>query len=129
MLDEAPIWPAWADRLPKWPLAADVFADGVHRRSRHQALQYAGNGPHFRHRAFMRRTAATAMVIWATACERRAARLPVFLHQSPDGETGFEFDAFHGSVPQIDACRRTDGGDPVMAKAFHWRVASRDRFF
>jgi hypothetical protein len=41
MLADAPIWSAWTDHLPNRPLATDVFADGVHRRPRDEALQYA----------------------------------------------------------------------------------------
>ena len=36
-----PLWSHWASTLPKWPLAADVLADGVYRRRREKALQFA----------------------------------------------------------------------------------------
>jgi hypothetical protein len=41
MVAETPIWSTWTNRLPNRPLAADVLADGVYRRPREQALQYA----------------------------------------------------------------------------------------
>jgi replicase family protein/primase-like protein len=41
MLTDPPIWSAWTNHLPTRPLAADVFADGVYRRPRDEALQYA----------------------------------------------------------------------------------------
>jgi len=40
-MSEPPIWTTWADTIPMRPLAADVFANGVYRRPRDEALQCA----------------------------------------------------------------------------------------
>jgi Replicase family/Primase C terminal 1 (PriCT-1) len=41
MLADAPVWDSWRQHIPQRPLSADVLADGMRRRPRQEALQYA----------------------------------------------------------------------------------------